>query len=89
MFPKALWIQTIETNDIPYENNPYKQMADEAWEIPVEELDILEAKCREVGVTGVFAGVNEHNIDMTQALAKRLSLPFYASDEGWACARDK
>lgn len=86
---KSIGVYTIMTNDIPYENNPYKQMADESWEIPVEELDILEAKCREVGVTGVFAGTNEHNIDMTQALAKRLGLPFYASDEGWACNRDK
>ncbi len=86
---KKIGVYTIMTNDIPYENNPFKQMADEAWEIPVEELDILEAKCKEVGVTGVFAGVNEHNLDMTQALSKRLGLPFYASDEGWACARDK
>ena len=86
---KKIGVYTIMTNDIPYENNPIKQMADEAWEIPVEELDILEAKCKEVGVTGVFAGVNEHNLDMTQALSKRLGLPFYASDEGWACARDK
>lgn len=86
---KKIGVYTIMTNDIPYENNPFKQMADEAWEIPVEELDILEAKCREAGVTGVFAGVNEHNLDMTKKLAKRLGLPFYASDEGWACARDK
>lgn len=86
---REIGVYTIMTNDIPRENNPYKQIADEAWEIPVEELDILEAKCKEVGVTGVFAGVNEHNLDMTQALSKRLGLPFYASDEGWACARDK
>ena len=86
---KKIGVYTIMTNDLPYDRNPFKQMADEAWEIPVEELDLLEAKCREVGVTGVFAGVNEHNLDMTQALAKRLGLPFYASDEGWACARDK
>ena len=86
---KELGVYTIMTNDLPYENNPFKQMADEAWEIPVEELDILEAKCREVGVTAVFAGVNEHNLDMTKALAERLGLPFYASDEAWACTRDK
>lgn len=86
---KEIGVYTIMTNDIPYENNPYKQMADEAWEIPVNDLDILEAKCREVGVTGVFAGVDEHNLDMTKALAQRLGLPFYASDEGWLCARDK
>ena len=86
---KEIGVYTIMTNDLPYANNPFKQMADEAWEIPVEELDVLEAKCREVGVTGVFAGVNEHNLDMAKALAERLGLPFYASDEAWACARNK
>lgn len=86
---KSIGVYTIMTNDIPYENNPYKQMADESWEIPVDELDLLEEKCREAGVTAVFAGVNEHNLDITKKLAERLGLPFYASDEGWACARDK
>lgn len=86
---REIGVYTIMTNDLPYEKNPFKQMADEAWEIPVDELDVLEAKCREAGITGVFAGVNEDNLDRTQALAKRLGLPFYASDEGWACARDK
>ena len=86
---KELGVYTIMTNHIPYEENPFKQMADEAWEIPVEELDLLEEKCRKEGVTAVFAGVNEHNLDMTKALAERLGLPFYASDEAWACTRDK
>lgn len=86
---KEIGVYTIMTNSIPYEQNPFKQMADEAWDIDVTELDTLEVKCREAGVTGVFAGVNEHNIDAAKALAHRLGLPFYASDEGWACARDK
>lgn len=86
---KTLGVYTIMTNHIPLNENPFKQMADEAWDIPVEELDILEEKCRDENVTAVFAGVNEHNLDKTQLLAKRLKLPFYASDEGWACARDK
>lgn len=86
---KEFGVYTIMTNHIPYEENPFKQMADEAWDIPVEELDLLEEKCRKEGVTAVFAGVNEHNLDMTKALAERLGLPFYASDEAWACARDK
>lgn len=86
---KQLGVHTIMTNHIPLAENPYKQMADEAWEIPVEKLDLLEEKCREVGVTAVFAGVNERNLDAAKELAARLGLPFYASEEGWACARDK
>lgn len=86
---KEIGVYTIMTNNIPYETNPFKQMADEAWEIDISEVDILEKKCREAGVTNVFAGVNEYNIDIAQTLAKRLGLRFYGSDEGWACARDK
>lgn len=86
---KEIGVHSILTNDTPYENNPLKKMADEHWEIAVNDLDALEAKCREEGVTGVFAGSNETHLDLTQALTKRLGLPFYASDEGWACARNK
>lgn len=89
MYCKEIGVYTIMTNSIPYETNPFKQMADESWEIDISELDVLEEKCRDAGVTAVFAGINEYNLDMTQALAKRLGLNFYASDEGWACARDK
>ena len=35
---KEIGVYTIMTNDIPYENNPYRQMANEAWEIPVEKI---------------------------------------------------
>lgn len=86
---KKLGVYTIMTNHIPLAENPYKQLADEAWEIPVEDLDLLESKAREAGITAVFAGVNEHNLDIAKVLASRMNLPFYASEEGWACARDK
>ncbi len=86
---KEIGVHSILTNNVPFENNPLKKMADEHWEIDVNDLDALEAKCRAEGITGVFAGSNEAHLDLTQALTKRLGLPFYASDEGWACNRNK
>lgn len=40
-------------------------------------------------ITGIYAGNHEFCLDMTRELTRRLELPFYASEEGWACARDK
>lgn len=49
----------------------------------------MEEKCRLEQITGIYAGNNEFCLDQTKALCQRLRLPFYASEEGWACARDK
>ncbi len=82
-------IYTIVTDYIPYENNLAKQMADEHWMFDLKDLDGIEAKCREENITGVYAGNNEFCLDMTRLLAKRLGLPFYASDIAWQATRDK
>lgn len=88
-YAKRIGVTTIITDYYPIEKSPVKQMADEAWETDVKALDELERRCKESHVTGVYAGNNEFCLDMTKELTKRLHLPFYASDEGWKCARDK
>ena len=88
-YAKSIHVYTIITDNLPPEQQPLKLQADEYWMIDVKDLDALEAKCKESGVTGVFAATSEFCLDMTRLLCKRLALPFYASDEGWASARDK
>lgn len=88
-YAKRIGVTTIITDYYPNEKSPVKQMADEAWEIDVKDLDVLEQRCKENGVTGIYAGSRELCLDMAQELTKRLHFPFYASDEGWRCARDK
>ena len=88
-YAKSIHVYTIITDNLPPEQQPLKLQADEYWMIDVKDLDALEAKCKESGVTGVFAATSEFCLDMTRLLCKRLALPFYASDEGWASSRDK
>lgn len=88
-YAKQKGVYTILTDCRPLDSCPERRMADEQWTIDVVDLDALEAKCRSEQVTGVFAGNHELCLDMTKALCERLGLPFYATDEGWACTRDK
>lgn len=88
-YAKSKGIYTIITaNELPV-NGDLVKMADEFWQIDVGDVDLLEKKCRQKQVTGLFAATSEFCLDKTKVLCKRLHLPFYASDEGWACARDK
>ena len=89
LYAKKLGIYTIITDFYPVERNHLKRTADEYWMIDVGNLDILEQKCREEQVTGIFASTSEFCLDKTRELCRRLGLPFYASDEGWTCARNK
>lgn len=70
--------------------SPSKQEADEAWLISTTDLDMLESKCKEVGVTAIMFGASDFNISNCRELCKRLHLPIYCdNDETWAVARDK
>ncbi len=86
---KKKGIYTILTDYQPVETCPLKKTVDEAWFLNVGDLDALEAKCREEGVTAVIAGNHEFCLDSTKALCRRLGLPFYANDTCWNAARDK
>lgn len=89
LYAQKLGIYTIITDFYPVERSHLKKIADEYWMIDVGNLDILEKKCREEQVTGIFASTSEFCLDKTRELCRRLGLPFYASDEGWKCARNK
>lgn len=88
-YAARLGVYTIMTDYYPPERNLLKSLADEYWMIDVSDIDTLESKCRSEGITGIFASTNEFCLDQTKELCRRLKMPFYASDEGWAAARDK
>ncbi len=89
VYAKDLGIYTIVTDFYSPEKNKLKLCADEYWMIDVADIETLEKKCREEGITGVFAATDEFCLDKTKELCGRLGLPFYASEEGWAAARNK
>lgn len=88
-YAKELGVYTIITDNIIPGENSLKRMADEYWMIDVADVDALESKCKEEEVSGIFAATSEFCLDKAKELCKRLNFPFYASDEGWAAARDK
>lgn len=72
------------------ETSPSKDEADESWLISTTDIDVLETKCRESGVTAVMFGASDFNISNCRTLCKRLNLPIYCdNDETWAIARNK
>lgn len=72
------------------ETSPSKMEADEAWFISTTDIDTLERKSRECGVTAIMFGASDFNISNCRILCKRLSLPIYCdNDDTWAVARNK
>lgn len=57
--------------------------------ISTAEIDQLEEKCRENGVTAIAAGVSEFNLDRGLELSQRLDLPWFCSAEAWHYSRHK
>ena len=88
-YAKSIGVYTIVTDYNSSEISTLKKMADESWMIDVTNIDDLEEKCRKENITGIFAATSELCLDKAKELCNRLGLPFYASDEGWHCARDK
>lgn len=80
---------TIVTDNQPLESSPVKQAADACWDISTADIDLLEEKCREVGVDAVFTGVSEFNLDRVRILAQDLGLPCYIDEGAWKFARNK
>ncbi len=88
-YAKETGLYTVLTDYLPPEENTLKKTADEYWMTDVSDIDELEERCRRENISGIFAATSEFCLDAAKELCDRLNLPFYASDEGWACARDK
>ncbi len=68
---------------------PAKKAADEAWDIDYSDVEAVAKKCMESGVNGVFAGYSEFRVLAACKIAKRLGLPFYATEEQINLTRNK
>jgi len=88
-YAKRIGVYTIVADYYPLEYSMAKQIADEHWEISTADVDLLEAKCLEVGVDAVVCGCSEFNIERVLDLTERLKLPFYCDRGSWHYSRDK
>lgn len=88
-YAKSQGVYTIVTDNRTPDLSVAKQYSDDFWMISTGEVDVLEQKCREEGVTTVMCGVSEFNLEMTMELCKRLGLQCYCTPEAWHFSRDK
>ncbi|MDE7382244.1 MAG: ATP-grasp domain-containing protein [Muribaculaceae bacterium] len=85
---KKMGLYVIVTDTMT--TSPTRDAADETWNISTTDIDALEAKCLECGISGVVYGASDFNITQGRALCKRLGLPhFCTSDFAWENARNK
>ncbi|MBO4679612.1 MAG: ATP-grasp domain-containing protein [Lachnospiraceae bacterium] len=88
-FAKERGVYTIATDNKSVEDSPVKLMADEYWDISVLDIDALEKKAIEAGVTAVICGASEVCVEGVRELCKRLNLPFWVNDKAWEYTNDK
>lgn len=86
---KSRGVYTIVTDYLAPDESEAKLISDEYWMISTADLDTLEQKCREEGVTGIIAGISEFNIPRTAELCRRLNLPCYCTPESWEAVQKK
>lgn len=87
---KALGYYTIVTDNHEDQSQiPAKYEADEHWDISWTDIDALEKKCREVGVSGVLGGFSERRVESMIRLCERLGLPCSITMEQLEVTRDK
>jgi biotin carboxylase len=87
---REMGVYTIVTDGIADRTRtPAKNISDEAWDIDYSDIKALSEKCREAGVSGVFAGYSEFRVLAACRLANALRLPFYANEEQIDLTRNK
>lgn len=88
-YAKSQGVYTIVTDfDVP-EKSKAKLVSDEYWMINTADVDALEKRCLEEGVSAVVCGVSEFNLERAMELCNRLGLPSYCTPEAWHFSRDK
>lgn len=88
-YAKSIGVYTIVADPDEVSRSGAKMAADETWEMNVADIDNLEKKCREEGVTAVICGISEFCLEVCMELCKRLGFPCYCTPEAWHFSRDK
>jgi len=86
---KELGVYTIVTDYNDQYDSPAKRVADEAWNISWADLDLLEQRCRNVGIDGIVAGYSEFTVEKQIQLCRRLNLPCYCDEYQLDVTRNK
>lgn len=88
-YAQSKGVFTVVADYLSQDSSLAKKQADETWEYSTAEIDLLCKNIEEQGVTGVFTGVHEFNIQRALDICERLQLPFYSTKEQWDILSDK
>ena len=76
---KSMGVYTIVTDWYDVKRSPAKLVADEYWNISIEDYDLLSQKIKESGVDGVFTGFTDSYLLPYQHLCEINNLPAYGT----------
>ncbi len=74
---------------LPPEKSAAKRCADEHALISTVDVEAVYAYAKEKQVDGIFCGVSEVNLQTVRAVADRLGLPCYFTEQQWNILQDK
>ena len=86
---KEMGIYTIVTDYLKFEDSPAKQIADEAWDINIMDVDIIVEKCRQEKVDGVLNFCIDPAQKPYQQICEKLCLPCIGTAEQFEILTDK
>lgn len=76
-------IYTIVADYLPENESPAKVMADEQWNISVDQVDALAKRVIEEHIDGVVAGVHEFCLRKAIQVCEKCGLPSWCTLEQW------
>lgn len=86
---QEMGIYTITTDNVPYEDSPGKQVADEYWNFNVYDIQGIVNKAKNVGVDGVISGWLDPCQRPYFQICKELGVPCYGNEEQFFKMTDK
>ena len=86
---KEMGIYTIVTDYLKIEDSPAKQIADEAWDINIMDVDTLVEKCRQEKVDGVLNFCIDPAQKPYQQICEKLGFPCIGTEEQFDILTDK
>ena len=86
---KELGAYVIVADNVPKAESPGKQVADEAWDINIYDVDLLVEKSVASGVEGVISGWLDPCQRPYQKICEKLNLPCYGTEEQFMFMTDK
>lgn len=86
---QSMGVYTIVTDWYDTKRSPAKLVADEYWNVSIEDYDLLSQKIKECGIDGVFTGFTDSYLLPYQHLCELNNLPSYGTKQQFEILTNK